>query len=71
LDGGQASAVVIVDGGFRTGGDVQKDLAFEVSLVGLGRLGVYGLAARRRGGVTVLTISEKNLMKIGQPNEDA
>jgi (S)-2-hydroxy-acid oxidase len=42
---------VLVDGGFWRWSDVLKGLAFEASLVGLGRPILYGLTAEGRTGV--------------------
>src|ERR1700728_893562 len=44
-------AKVIVDGGFYRGGDVVKAIAMGASLVGLGRMQCYGLAAGGQAGI--------------------
>ena len=48
----KGKAAIIIDGGFRRGGDIfLKGLAFGASLVGLGRPILYGLAAGGQDGV--------------------
>ncbi len=55
--------VIMADGGFRRGSDVLKGLAYGVTLIGLGRPILYGLAANGQEGVRDVILSITGEMK--------
>ena len=57
-------AKVIVDGGFYRGTDVVKAIAMGASLVGLGRMQCYGLAAGGQAGIVrMLELMEDEIIR--------
>jgi isopentenyl diphosphate isomerase/L-lactate dehydrogenase-like FMN-dependent dehydrogenase len=57
-------AKVIVDGGFYRGTDVVKAIAMGASLVGLGRMQCYGLAAAGQPGIVrMLELMEDEIIR--------
>jgi isopentenyl diphosphate isomerase/L-lactate dehydrogenase-like FMN-dependent dehydrogenase len=52
VDAVAPKVTVIVDGGFRRGGDVLKAIAMGASMVMVGRATLFGLAAGGEAGVT-------------------
>ncbi len=57
-------AKIIIDGGFYRGGDIVKAIALGASLVGLGRMQCYGLAAGGQAGIVrMLEILEDEVIR--------
>jgi glycolate oxidase len=57
-------AKVIIDGGFYRGSDIVKAIALGASLVGLGRMQCYGLAAGGQAGIVrMLEILEDEVIR--------